>query len=91
VLRPERGPRWERAELGGLEAGLGAHGYVDAFRAVHGYGRRQVSWAYPNGGGWRLDHCLVRGADDVRVCEYADAWRLGGLSDHSALVADARF
>ena len=91
ALRPERGARWERAELGVLEAGLRAHGYVDAFRAVHGHERKQVSWAYPSGGGWRLDHCLVRGAGTVRLCEYADAWRLDGLSDHSALVADLRF
>ncbi len=91
ALRPERGERWEAAELGVTAQRLGPHGYVDAFRAVHGWARREVSWAYPNGGGWRLDHCLVRGALDVRLCEYVHEWRLSGLSDHAALVAEVRF
>ncbi|HEV8152805.1 MAG TPA: endonuclease/exonuclease/phosphatase family protein [Solirubrobacteraceae bacterium] len=91
ALRPERGEDWEAAELGVMVQRLGAHGYVDAFRAVHGYGRKEVSWAWAHGGGWRLDHCLVRGARDVRLCEYVHEVRRAGLSDHSALVADVAF
>jgi endonuclease/exonuclease/phosphatase family metal-dependent hydrolase len=91
TLRPERGERWETAELGVTAQRLGEHGYVDAFRVVHGWNRREVSWAYPNGGGWRLDHCLVRGAREVRLCEYVHEWRLAGLSDHAALVAEVTF
>jgi endonuclease/exonuclease/phosphatase family metal-dependent hydrolase len=91
ALRPERGARWEAAELGVTVERLGEHGYVDAFRAVHGWRRREVSWAFPHGGGWRLDHCLVRGAHEVRMCEYVHEWRLAGLSDHAALVADVVF
>jgi len=88
ALRPERGERWEAAELGVMVQRLRTYGYVDAFRAVHGYGRKEVSWAWAHGGGWRLDHCLVRGARRVRLCEYVHEVRRAGLSDHSALVAD---
>ena len=91
ALRPERGERWEAAELGVMVQRLAAHRYLDAFRAVHGYGRKEVSWAWAHGGGWRLDHCLVRGARDVRLCEYVHEVRRTGLSDHSALVADVAF
>ena len=91
ALRPERGERWEAAELGVMVQRLRAHGYVDAFRTVHGYGRKEVSWAWAHGGGWRLDHCLARGARDVRLCEYVHEVRRAGLSDHSALVADVVF
>ena len=91
ALRPERGERHDAAELGVTAQRLGAHGYADAFRAVHGPERKEVSWAWPHGGGWRLDHCLVRGARDIRLCEYVHEVRLTGLSDHSALVADVAF
>ena len=86
-LRPERGERWDRAELA-LVKGLEAHGWRDAFRAVHGYGRKEVSWAWPHGGGWRLDHVLVSPGVVPRACEYVHAWRTDALSDHSALVAE---
>ena len=55
-LRPERGERWNQAERA-LVRGLREHGWVDAFRALHGYGERQASWTFHGDrGGWRLDH-----------------------------------
>jgi exonuclease III len=86
-LRPERGERWDRAERA-LVHGLRAHGWVDAFRAVHGYGEREASWTFARDrGGWRLDHVLVQGLRPV-ASAYAHEWRRAGLSDHSALVVD---
>ena len=42
------------------------HGYVDAFRALHGYSRRDRSWVYPHRKtGHRLDHLTIRGPDVV--------------------------
>jgi exonuclease III len=85
-LRPDYGERHDRAELGVI-TGLGEHGYVDAFRVLHGYSRRDRSWVYPNGKmGWRLDHIMVRGLR-VEACEYVHEWRERKLSDHSALWA----
>ena len=86
-LRPERGERWDRAERA-LVCGLRELGWVDAFRALHGYGERQASWTFPEDrGGWRLDHVLVDGLRPV-ASAYAHDWRRAGLSDHSALVVD---
>jgi exodeoxyribonuclease-3 len=86
-LRPERGERWDRAERA-LVSDLRRHGWVDAFRALHGYGERHASWTFPEDrGGWRLDHVLVRGLRPV-ASAYAHDWRRAGLSDHSALVCD---
>jgi exonuclease III len=86
-LRPERGERWNRAERA-LVHGLREHGWVDAFRALHGYGERHASWTFKGDrGGWRLDHVLVEGLEP-RAAAYAHHWRLAGLSDHSALVVD---
>jgi endonuclease/exonuclease/phosphatase family metal-dependent hydrolase len=85
-LRPDYGERHDRAELL-LITGLAEHGYVDAFRQLHGYARRDRSWLYPNGKmGWRLDHVIARGLD-VEACEYRHDWRERGLSDHSAMWA----
>jgi exonuclease III len=86
-LRPERGVRWDRAERA-LVHDLRRHGWVDAFRELHGYGAREASWTFPqNRGGWRLDHVLVRELRPTAAA-YAHEWRLAGLSDHSALVVD---
>jgi exodeoxyribonuclease III len=86
-LRPERGERWDSAELG-VVPGLRELGFVDAFREVHGYGDRQASWTYPGDrGGWRLDHVLALNLEP-RAAAYAHEWRREGLSDHSALVVD---
>jgi exonuclease III len=88
-LRPERGARHDRAELA-LIKGLEPHGWRDAFRSLHGYGPRDRSWTWPNGGGYRLDHVIVSRGIDVRRCEYLHEWREHGLSDHSALLAELR-
>jgi exodeoxyribonuclease-3 len=86
-LRPERGERWDRAERA-LVHTLREHGWVDAFRALHGYGEREASWTFAHDrGGWRLDHVLVLGLRPVAAA-YAHEWRRAGLSDHSALVVD---
>ena len=58
-LRPERGERWDRAERA-LVHGLRERGWVDAFRALHGYADRAAWWTFSHDrGGWRLDHVLV--------------------------------
>jgi endonuclease/exonuclease/phosphatase family metal-dependent hydrolase len=85
-IRPTHGERHDRAELS-LIVGLREHGYADAFRALHGYERRDRSWLYPHRKtGYRLDHILVRGLD-VAGCEYEHGWRDEGLSDHAAMWA----
>jgi hypothetical protein len=71
TLRPERGERHDEAERGVTEQGLRSLGFVDAFRAVHGWKVKERSWTYPNGGGYRLDHVLVRGARTIRAAAYA--------------------
>lgn len=86
-LRPDRGERWDRAERA-LVRGLPERGWVDAFRALHGYSERHASWTFPDDrGGWRLDHVLVEHLRPV-ASAYAHDWRRAGLSDHSALVVD---
>jgi exonuclease III len=86
-LRAERGERWDRAERA-LVHGLREHGWVDAFRALHGYGERHASWTFARDrGGWRLDHVLVEGLRPL-ASTYAHDWRREGLSDHSALIVD---
>jgi endonuclease/exonuclease/phosphatase family metal-dependent hydrolase len=86
AIRPDRGARHDRAELG-IVPGLADAGFVDAFRVVNGYGARDRSWLYPHGKmGYRLDHIFVRGLR-VEACAYEHAWREQRLSDHSALWA----
>jgi exonuclease III len=88
-IRPAYGERHDRAELM-LVTGLLEHGWVDAFRVLHGYGRRDRSWLYPNRKmGYRLDHIMVRGAR-VEACDYRHDWRDAGLSDHAAMWAALR-
>lgn len=87
-LRPDRGERWDAAETA-LIRGLEAHGYRDAFRAVHGHALKEVSWEWPRGGGYRLDHLIVSAEIEVKDCRYGHAWRRElGLSDHSPLLAE---
>ena len=86
-LREERGERWDEAERA-LVWGLRQHGWVDAYRALHGYGDRSASWTFADDrGGWRLDHVLVLGLEPTAAA-YAHDWRRAGLSDHSALVVE---
>jgi exonuclease III len=88
-LRPERGERWDQAERA-LVHGLREQGWVDAFRALHGYGEREASWTFHGDrGGWRLDHVLLLGLRPIGAT-YAHEWRRIGLSDHSALIVDVR-
>jgi exonuclease III len=86
-LRAAFDERHDTAELL-LITGLREHGYVDAFRAVHGYSRRDRSWTYPNipKAGYRLDHVFVRDLE-VEDCDYVHRWREAGLSDHSGMWA----
>lgn len=87
-LRPDRGERWDCAELS-LIKGLEPHGFRDAFRALHGLQRCEVSWEWPRwGGGYRLDHLVVSSEVSVISVSYVHEWRRRGLSDHSALVAE---
>jgi exodeoxyribonuclease III len=87
-LRPERGERWDRAELA-LIKGLEPDGFRDAFRDLHGYEQREVSWEWRRwGGGYRLDHLIVSAEVSVPRVEYLHDWRRqAGLSDHSPLMA----
>jgi exodeoxyribonuclease III len=85
-LREDRGEDWESAELA-LLRGLEPYGFRDAFRALHGYEQREISWGWQRwSGGYRLDHLLVSGIG-VERCEYEHEWRHEGLSDHSPLIA----
>jgi exonuclease III len=85
-LREDRGPDWDQAELL-LIRGLDRHGYRDAFRSLHGYEQREISWGWQRwSGGYRLDHLLVYGVT-VQECRYEHRWREQGLSDHSALIS----
>jgi exonuclease III len=86
-LRPERGDRWDRAELA-LIRGLEPSGFRDAFREVHGLELRELSWEWQRwGGGYRLDHLIVSEEVEVDDIAYLHAWRKAGLSDHSPLYA----
>jgi exonuclease III len=88
VLRRERGERWDRAEAA-LIRGLGEHGFRDAFRERHGHALKEVSWTWPRGGGYRLDHLIVSADLEVAECEYVHDWRTRlKLSDHSPLRAE---
>jgi exonuclease III len=85
-LRPDRGERWDAAELL-LIRGLERYGFRDAFRALHGHEQREISWSWARWpGGYRLDHLLVARLDAAE-CRYEHSWREEGLSDHSPLLA----
>jgi endonuclease/exonuclease/phosphatase family metal-dependent hydrolase len=86
-LRPTYGERHDRAELA-LISGLPARGWRDAFRALHGYERRDRSWMSTVGYGYRLDHLIVSPELEALACEYVHEWRTRGLSDHSAIWAE---
>jgi endonuclease/exonuclease/phosphatase family metal-dependent hydrolase len=86
-LRPALGERHDRAELL-LVQDLVGHGWRDAFRAVHGYSRRDRSWVPVRGPGHRLDHILVSPGLQPVACDYVHEWREQRLSDHSAMWAE---
>lgn len=86
-LRPERGERWDQAELS-LIRGLEPYGFQDAFRFLHGLQESELSWEWSRWrGGYRLDHMIVSAQFTVQECYYEHAWRRDGLSDHSALIS----
>ena len=65
-------------------------GFRDAFRALHGYGKREISWGWQRWeGGYRIDHLLASGLA-IEECRYEHSWREQGLSDHSPLIARLR-
>jgi endonuclease/exonuclease/phosphatase family metal-dependent hydrolase len=86
-LREELGERHDRAELLLIDDLVRAHGWRDAFRSVHGYSRRDRSWAMRTGYGWRLDHIVVSPGLAAAEADYVHEWRTERLSDHSALWA----
>jgi exodeoxyribonuclease III len=88
VLRPERGERWDTAEAA-LIRGLEPYGFRDAFRERHGHAVKELSWTWPRGGGYRLDHLIVSEGIRVLECGYLHEWRTElKLSDHSPLWAE---
>jgi exonuclease III len=89
-IRPAYGERHDVAELLLIEE-LPRRGWSDAFRALHGYGRRDRSYMFANRKfGWRLDHILASPPFQPVACEYVHEWREQGLSDHSAMWAQLR-
>jgi endonuclease/exonuclease/phosphatase family metal-dependent hydrolase len=86
-IRTDRGEDWDNAELS-LLRGLESYGFSDAFRSLHGYDVKEISWGWPRWpGGYRLDH-LLSARVRVSSCRYEHGWREEGLSDHSALLAE---
>jgi exonuclease III len=85
-LREERGERHDRAELMLVDE-LTRHGWRDAFRALHGYARRDRSWAMRTGFGYRLDHIMASPELEPVESDYVHEWRTERLSDHSAMWA----
>jgi exonuclease III len=87
---PEWLERWDAAERAILP-GLAAWDLADAFRALHGYERQDVSWVLHTRArrraGLRLDHVLASASLRPRWCDYQHGWREQGLSDHSAIEA----
>jgi exonuclease III len=89
-IRPGYGERHDVAELLLIEE-LPRHGWSDAFRALHGYQRRDRSYMFANRKfGWRLDHIVASPLFQPVAAEYVHSWRDAGLSDHSAMWAELR-
>ena len=89
-IRPAYGERHDAAELL-LIQDLPTLGWSDAFRALHGYSRRDRSFMFVNQKfGWRLDHIIASPPFESVACEYLHQWREDGLSDHSAMWAELR-
>ncbi len=82
--------RWDAAERSVL-SGLAEWDLRDAFRALHGWERGDVSWVMHTRArrksGHRLDHVLSSAGLQPVHCDYQHGWREAGLSDHSALEA----
>jgi exonuclease III len=87
---PEQLARWDAAERS-IVTGLAEWDLVDAFRALNGYERQDVSWVFHTRArrkaGHRLDHVLASASLATAYCDYQHGWREIGLSDHSAIEA----
>ncbi|MCS0634724.1 endonuclease/exonuclease/phosphatase [Streptomyces sp. LP05-1] len=93
LLEPDHSPRyrffqpWEYA----FYTGLGAQGYVDAFRTAHPQARA-YSWVGKTGDGYRYDHAHLSGrlTDRLLGAAYAHEPRTmpERLTDHSALSVE---
>jgi exonuclease III len=87
---PEQLARWDSAERS-IVAGLAEWDLADAFRALNGYERQDVSWVFHTRArrkaGHRLDHVLASASLATAYCDYQHGWREIGLSDHSAIEA----
>lgn len=90
---PEHEARWDAAERS-LLTGLAEWDLHDAFRALNGYDRRDVSWVFHTRSrrkaAHRLDHVLASSSLGAVLCDYVHEWREAGLSDHSAMEATFR-
>jgi exodeoxyribonuclease III len=90
VNHPEWLERWDAAERSVIE-GLAEWDLADAFRALNGWDRRDVSWVFHTRSrrkaGFRLDHVLASASLATSFCDYQHGWRELGLSDHSAIEA----
>jgi exonuclease III len=89
-MRP-KDVRGSAAEMGLLTARLRSGPLVDAFRAVNGWAASDGSWFWKNRGrtgGFRLDHIFASEHLRPTACWYVHGVRLGGMSDHSPIVAD---
>src|SRR4051812_28649903 len=85
-MREELGERHDRAELLLIDE-LTRHGWRDAFRALHGYARRDRSYAMVSGYGWRLDHVVASPELEPVESDYVHEWRTERLSDPSTMWA----
>jgi exonuclease III len=88
--RRDTGVRWDRSERNVL-AGLGAFDLHDVFRLIHGYARKASSWYWRSGNrviGRRFDHVFASKMLRPRQCEYLDALRVQGFSDHAPIEVD---
>ena len=88
-LRPERGERWDAAERALVHTLRDEHGWVDAYRSLHGYGHREASWTFAQRP--RRLAARPRARPRPRAASPRATPTSGGaqgLSDHSALVVD---
>lgn len=87
---PEQLVRWDAAERA-LFTELPEWDLRDAFRLLHGFERRDVSWVLHTRNvrkaGLRLDHVLASESLNPILCDYHHEWREAELSDHSAMEA----
>jgi len=80
--------RWDAGERSVI-VGLTAHGFIDAYRAVHGYAKPAFSWQLNRRSGpvrRRFDHVFASDLHPI-TCEYLHTARAAGLSDHAPILA----